>query len=267
MKQQLVDINLIKIPKKITFFKPNFLETFTSKACNLIELSHLQKEDFFTIANERGKKIKLKELNGKHIKNKYTHIDQCVPWKILKLKQEHKDNFPMPVLLKTNNEYLVVDGNTLLGVFHHFKREKDIYVWLIDLDKNEKSIFNKKHEESDKIKILTPYNYGTIKDNEKVLMLDVIRLIENKKNIEEVKEALDTIKITFNINNVVKYDMEKSPFLNICKENNIITNIQGYVHESIDNKKHEYPIIGLMDDIRKFEKFFQNLITKYVIRK
>ena len=148
-----------------------------------------------------------------------------------------------------------------------FKREKDIYVWLIDLDMDDKSIFKKYKKESDKTQILTPYNYGTIKDNEKVLMLDVIRLIENKQTIEEVKNALDTIKITFDIKNVVKYDMEKSPFLNICKENDLKPTVQGFIHINQNNKKYEYPIIGLMDDIRKLEKFLENLIKNYVIRK
>jgi hypothetical protein len=267
MKQQLIDLSLIKIPKKITFFKPNFLQTFTAKAHSVLGLSYLGQEDFLNIANEKGKKIKLEKLNEKLIKNKYDDINQCVPWKILKLKQECDDNYPMPVLIKKNNEYLVVDGNTLIGVFYHFKREKDIYVWLIDLDMDDKSIFKKYKKESDKTQILTPYNYGTIKDNEKVLMLDVIRLIENKQTIEEVKNALDTIKITFDIKNVVKYDMEKSPFLNICKENDLKPTVQGFIHINQNNKKYEYPIIGLMDDIRKLEKFLENLIKNYVIRK
>jgi len=256
--KKYIDIYNIDIPKKYKFIKPNFKAAFNlSKAYK--PFIHLT-ETKFEQRCERGKKTTIKKIGLNNIKNAYTHINQVVPWKLIKLKEEVSSNpyntINMPIIVKIDKkEYYVVDGNTAVGLFTYFK--KDVDVWLLD-ESLETQDFKKRIKE--KVIEYTPnYDYGSISQEDKALVKEITILLE-KENQNALAEQL---KLTFGLKDVEKYNIDNSPFYQICKELNLPLQSQGTIKVSENGKVIEYPMVSICDDIRRLNKIIEYVISKY----
>lgn len=256
--KKYIDIHNVDIPKKYKFVKPDFKAAFNlSKAYK--PFIHLT-ETKFQQRCEQGKKTTIKKIGLKNIKNAYTHINQVVPWKLIKLREELSSNpyntVNMPIIVKIDKkEYYVVDGNTVVGLFTYFK--KDVDVWLLD-ESLETQDFKKKIKE--KVIEYTPnYDYGSISQEDKALVKEITILLE-KENQNAIAEQL---KLTFGLKDIERYDMNTSPFYQVCRELNVPLSPQGTVKVSENGKTIEYPLVALCDDIRILNKIFEHIILKY----
>lgn len=255
MKNDLINIKNIKLPKKINFVMPDFKDAFF-RIKNHKELSHLSEEKWFERA-KKGAKTTLSKIGIKNIKNIYTNINQCVPWKLVKLNDNLKINrLYMAIILKVDKkEYYVIDGNNSLGLLNHYKKNPP--VWLIDesLETDDyKRIIKDKMNQISKI-----YDYGNITEMDKALVRDITNLLD-KENLTNISNQL---KLTFGLEKHDTYNIEESPFYNLCKENHIHMVKQGHTKLMENGKTTEYPIVSLCEDIRKFNNFIENILKKY----
>jgi len=251
-------IQNIDILKKYNFIKPNFKESY-SLSRGYKPFSHLTEKQFLTRC-EKGKKTTLKKLKIENIKNAHTHINQVVPWKLAKLQHfvsTHPNNvIHMPIIVKIEkNEYYVVDGNTIIGLFTHFK--KDVDIWL--LDESLLTTDFKKDIKQKAIEYTPNYDYGNITEEDKALVKEITLLLE-KENQFDTSELL---KMTFGLRDIEKYDIQSSPIYQVCKEINLPLANQGTVKVFENGKTIEYPVISICDDIRRLNKIIEHTLSKY----
>lgn len=251
-------IQNIDILKKYNFIKPNFKESYTLSR-GYKPFSHLTEKQFLNRC-EKGKKTTLKKIKIENIKNAYTHLNQVVPWKLTKL-QHLVSNSPnnviyMPIVVKIEkNEYYVVDGNTVIGLFAHFKKDADI--WL--LDESLLTTDFKKDIKQKAIEYTPNYDYGNITEEDKALVKEIILLLE-KENQFSTSELL---KMTFGLRDIERYDIQSSPLYQICKEINLHFSKQGSVKVFENNKTIEYPVIAISGDIRQLNRIIEHTLSKY----
>jgi len=258
MKKNYIDINNVDIPKKYKFVRPDFRSAYNlSKAYK--PFIHLTQTKFEQRC-EKGKKTTLKKIGLKNIKNAYTHINQLVPWKLIKLREEisstPENTIQMPIIVKIEkDEYYVVDGNTVVGLFCYFKKDAD--VWLLDESLSTKDF--KKILKEKAVEYTPNYDYGSISDDDKALVKEITMMLENE-NQHSLSEQL---KLTFGLKDIEKYNMDNSPFYQICKELNLPLQSQGTIKVSENGKVTEYPMVALCDDIRRLNKIIEYVISKY----
>jgi hypothetical protein len=259
MRDNYLNLKKLFIPKKYKFIQPRF-ESAYEKSKGYDVFSNISKNKFLERC-KLGKKSSIKKIGLKNIKNVYTSVNHCVPWKLVKFKEELKftktlKKIEMPILLKIDEkEYYVIDGNNLIGLFTHYK--KDVNVWLIDESLNTQDFKNRIKKSAEEF--YPVYDYGNITKDDKALVKEIIKILE-KENQYGLSEQL---KLTFGLNNIAKYNIEESVFYNLCKENNITVSKQGDIKVSENGNHIEYPIVSICEDIRKVDKFIENIFKKY----
>jgi hypothetical protein len=259
MKEDYINLKKIFLPRKYKFVQPHFQNAY-EKARGYDCFLNISKNKFLERCR-LGKKSSIKKIGLRNIKNVYTSINHCVPWKLVKFKEELKfkktlKKIEMPILLKLNEkEYYVIDGNNLIGLFNHYK--KNVNVWLIDESLNTQDFKNKIKETAEEF--YPNYDYGNITKDDKALVKEIIKMLE-KENQYGLSEQL---KLTFGLKDITRYEIEKSVFYNLCKENNIALQKQGDIKVSENGIHTEYPIVSICEDIRRLDKFIENIFKKY----
>ena len=99
----------------------------------------------------------------------------------------------------------------------------------------------------------------SISDDDKALVKEITMMLENE-NQHSLSEQL---KLTFGLKDIEKYNMDNSPFYQICKELNLPLQSQGTIKVSENGKVTEYPMVALCDDIRRLNKIIEHTISKY----
>lgn len=84
-----------------------------------------------------------------------------------------------------------------------------------------------------------------------VVANDIIRMCE-ERGLQELASA---IKVRYGMEEVKHYPLDGNRFVEACKACKISGNVQGHAHSG-DEGAIRYPIIALVEDIRKFEALY-----------
>jgi len=84
-----------------------------------------------------------------------------------------------------------------------------------------------------------------------VVANDIIRMCEERG----LQELVSAIKVRYGMEEVKHYPLDGNRFVEACKACNIAGNVQGHVHSG-DEGAMRYPIIAVVEDIRKFEALY-----------
>ena len=92
---------------------------------------------------------------------------------------------------------------------------------------------------------------GQTTDADIVVANDIIRMGE-ERGLQVLASA---IKIRYGMEEVKHYPLDGNRFVEACKACNIAGNVQGHVHSG-DEGAMRYPIVAVVEDIRKFEALY-----------
>ena len=59
---------------------------------------------------------------------------------------------------------------------------------------------------------------------------------------------------------IPEFPLDESPFVKFLQESGIPFNVQGFIHDDENNIK--YPMLGIFNDVRIFDKAFNEYIEK-----
>ena len=96
------------------------------------------------------------------------------------------------------------------------------------------------------------YNYGDISPSDKKVVEEVIKLAK-QQNLDVFAEFL---KHKFEIEETPEYDMSQSKFFKIAAKLGLFGSQQGHITYPEDPTKTKYPVMGMTEDVRKFEDLY-----------
>lgn len=92
---------------------------------------------------------------------------------------------------------------------------------------------------------------GQTTEEDIVVANDIIRMCEERG----LQELVSAIKIRYGMEEVKHYPLDGNRFVEACKACNIPGNVQGHAHSG-DEGAVRYPVIAVVEDIRKFEALY-----------
>lgn len=94
------------------------------------------------------------------------------------------------------------------------------------------------------------FDYGSIKPEHKEAAEEIANYVAGMG-----QEMLgDLIKTRFQIQEIPKYDMAESEFVQFCKQAGIYVAGQGYIQQGDGLDAVQYPMIAVCEDIRNMQK-------------
>jgi len=254
----LIKYDEIKLPETITFDSPIVDEAYEN-ARDFKPFEQMSSSKWY-YRSRKGKPVKLKDIGGAKIfEGVDVPLEEIHPHKLIKLLNLIcNGRVHMPVVYKdSNNEYwnLSPDGLDIITILYFFKKESNIDVWLVD-----ESIESNDFEEDDLMlgkEVFTPeYDYGNITDDDRILIREICEQLETKGNLSDSA----FLRNQFQLKQIWQYDLANSPFVKMCKDNNIEIQKQGHMTTYENGEAREYPIVTLCEDIRKLEKLFASIV-------
>jgi hypothetical protein len=97
------------------------------------------------------------------------------------------------------------------------------------------------------------FDYGSINEDHKNVIQEIIHLAKETNN----HLFADFISYKFKIKEENKFDLKNSSFFKFCEKNNIHLNIQGYVQDGTNPDSVHYPVVSIIEDIRKLDDVFK----------
>ena len=249
----------IELPENIIFDGPEVSEAYDN-ARSFPPFERMSQGKWY-YRSRKGKPIKISEIGGvKIFEGAAVTLQEIHPHKFIKvLNQFLLGRAPMPVVYKDENETyynLSPNGLDMMTVLYNFKKDNDLMVWLVD-----ESVGSKDFEDDDEMlgkEVYTPnYDYGNITDDDRILIREICEQLEKNGNESDSQ----FLKQQFQLKQAWQYDLANSPFVKICRDNDIKVSKQGYMTNHENNETREYPIISICEDIRKLEKLFTDILS------
>jgi hypothetical protein len=106
------------------------------------------------------------------------------------------------------------------------------------------------------------FNYGEITEGQKSIVEELLTTLQQNPKVSFVldDEYISLIKKQFKIEEIERFDIEKSAFWQFAKQRNFHTPIQGWIKVGIGPEAKEYPIISINMDIREYDKMMCDMI-------
>lgn len=114
-----------------------------------------------------------------------------------------------------------------------------------------------------KQKVIEPFDYGSISDEQKEALEECASFIEQSN---PTLAAL--IRHKFYIKDVNRLPIENSTFIKLAKEFKLNLSVQGWntLQANENNEETQIPIVGITEDIRVFDEFLLFVLKKYNVK-
>ena len=108
------------------------------------------------------------------------------------------------------------------------------------------------------------FDYGEITEGQKSVVEELLTQLKQDPKISFVldDEKITSLKKQFKIEEIDRFDIEKSVFYQFAKHKNYYAPVQGWIKEGLGPDAIEYPIISTNMDIREYDKMVHELIQK-----
>jgi len=108
------------------------------------------------------------------------------------------------------------------------------------------------------------FDYGSITEGQKSVVEELLTQLKQDPKMSFLldDEKVSSLKKQFKIEEIDKFDIEKSVFYQFAKQKNYYAPIQGWIKEGLGPDAMEYPILSTNMDIREYDKMVHELIQK-----
>tara|TARA_B110000285_G_C15036223_1_gene569400 strand:- start:6 stop:545 length:540 start_codon:yes stop_codon:yes gene_type:complete len=108
------------------------------------------------------------------------------------------------------------------------------------------------------------FDYGEITEGQKSVVEELLEQLKQDPKMSFVldDEKVSSLKKQFKIEEIDRFDIEKSVFYQFAKQKNYYIPIQGWIKQGLGPDAIEYPIISTSMDIRDYDKMVYDLIQK-----
>lgn len=108
------------------------------------------------------------------------------------------------------------------------------------------------------------FDYGEITEGQKSVVEELLTQLKQDPKMSFVldDEKITSLKKQFKIEEIDRFDIEKSAFYQLAKQKNYYAPIQGWIKEGLGPDAIEYPILSTNMDIREYDKMVHELIQK-----
>lgn len=102
-------------------------------------------------------------------------------------------------------------------------------------------------------KIIEPFDYGNIKENEKKTVLEILNLINQSPTDMSLKMFAKFIEHKFQLKDVPRFDVMQTEFIQKALKIGLTPQIHGWVQsKTAENEDIQFPIVYFSADIKKF---------------
>lgn len=109
---------------------------------------------------------------------------------------------------------------------------------------------------SETVKKFLEFDYSNIDTEHLTAVQEVIKLAREKN----LNDFADELEIAFEIKKRPTFDLKNSIFCKYAERYNMKVNKQGVIRTKDKSGEFDYPIIGPMDDVRKFDAIIAQVI-------
>jgi|TARA_B100001094_G_scaffold326627_1_gene383143 hypothetical protein len=102
------------------------------------------------------------------------------------------------------------------------------------------------------------FDFGSLNDEHTKAVKEACEILTSK-GVD--KDIINDLQLKFNVKELPKYELTKSPFFNFCKKDDISISEQGNITVNEDGKTMLYPVAIVCEDIRKLDKLFENIFN------